>query len=151
MATELSGRARQMIDEHRVARLATADERGAPALVPVCFVYDDGRFYSPLDEKPKRRPVEQLRRVINIEINPRVALLIDEYSEDWSRLAWVQVRGLGSIISPASQAAPEHARAVAALRAKYPQYGTMQLERRAMIRVTVQRVRTWFADSAVAT
>jgi len=145
MATELSGRARQMLDQHRVARLATVDANGAPTLVPVCFVFDGNACYLPIDEKPKRSAPERLKRVRNIEKNPKVALLFDEYFEDWSRLAWVQVHGRAAILSGDGIDAAEHARAVAALCAKYPQYRTMKLATRPMIRLTVERVSTWFA------
>ena len=36
----------------RVARLATADEAGAPHIVPVCFVLDGASVYIGLDAKP---------------------------------------------------------------------------------------------------
>src|SRR5438105_7336995 len=77
----------------RVARLATADAAGVPHVVPVCFALDAGagRIYIALDSKPKRVPGRALRRVRNIEANPHVALLCDEYAEDWSRLAYCLV------------------------------------------------------------
>ncbi len=42
------------IDAQRVARLATADAEGNPHVIPVCYAFDGERFYTPLDEKPKR-------------------------------------------------------------------------------------------------
>jgi hypothetical protein len=42
--------------------------------------------------------MDKLRRVKNIEINPTVALLIDEYSEDWKKLLYVMVQGKAAII-----------------------------------------------------
>ncbi|HEY7092547.1 MAG TPA: pyridoxamine 5'-phosphate oxidase family protein, partial [Ktedonobacterales bacterium] len=42
------------VQRQRVARLATADADGRPSVVPVCYAFDSRRFYSPLDEKPKR-------------------------------------------------------------------------------------------------
>jgi hypothetical protein len=40
---------------------------------------------------------------------------------------------------------PEHATAVAALRATYPQYATHRLDDRPLIRVEIDRVTTWGA------
>ena len=39
----------------RVGRLATADERGRPHVVPVCYAFDGRRIYTAVDRKPKRR------------------------------------------------------------------------------------------------
>ena len=71
-----------------------------------------------IDEKPKGDP-RALRRVRNILERPEVALVVDEYREDWDELAWVLVRGSASLIEPGE---PGHAEALAALRLKYPQY-----------------------------
>ena len=125
------------IERRRVAHLATADASGRPHVVPVCFAYLDGCFYIAIDEKPKRSL--RLKRLRNIEENPRVALVFDRYDEDWSRLGWVMVRGTASVI----EAGPEHERAVAALRQRYPQYRSMALEGRPVVRVTVERATSW--------
>ncbi|TMC89571.1 MAG: TIGR03668 family PPOX class F420-dependent oxidoreductase, partial [Chloroflexi bacterium] len=73
----------------RVARLATADAEGNPHVIPVCYAFDGSRFYTPLDEKPKRVAESKLRRVRNIAARPEVALVIDQYDDDWSRLGYV--------------------------------------------------------------
>jgi PPOX class probable F420-dependent enzyme len=84
----------------RVARLATIDfEEVKPHIVPVVFVFDGNSYYIPIDKKPKRvDDPEQLRRVRNIQKNPNVALLIDEYKEDWSKLFFIMIQGKGSLI-----------------------------------------------------
>jgi F420 biosynthesis protein FbiB-like protein len=66
-----------------------------------------------------------LRRVKNIQSRPDVALIVDYYDEDWSRLVWVLVRGQAELIEPGNS---DHAAAVRALRAKYPQHESMQIE-----------------------
>ncbi len=93
---ELSDVARAFIQRASVGRLATVDAGGAPHVIPICFVLLDGRVYSVIDEKPKR--TTRLQRLRNLEANPRVALVIDRYSDDWSQLAWVMMRGLAEII-----------------------------------------------------
>ena len=68
-------------------------------MVPVVFVFDGNSYYIPIDKKPKRDDdPEQLRRVRNIQKNPNVALLIDEYKEDWSKLVFIMIKGKGSLI-----------------------------------------------------
>src|SRR5881397_2797005 len=82
----------------RVGHLATVDARGRPLVVPFCFVYDGKAFYSSLDEKPKSVSPEKLKRVRNIRANPEVALVIDHYDENWSRLKFVLIRGRAKIL-----------------------------------------------------
>ena len=127
----------RFIAMQRVARLATADARGQPHVVPVCFVFLGGGFYIPVDEKPKR--TLRLKRLRNIQENPRVALLVDTYDEDWRGLAWVMVQGEAEVL----EGGPECREAVAALREKYPQYRAMALEERPMVRIRPQRVIAW--------
>ena len=131
----------------RVARLATVDERNRPHVVPVCFAYRDGVVYVALDAKPKRVPVTHLRRVRNLLANPEVQLLIDRYEEDWSRLAYVQLRGRASLIEPG----PEQAEALSLLRARYPQYREMALEDAPVIRIEVYSIVPWSASNEPAT
>lgn len=89
-----------LVNNARVARLATIDyEETKPHIVPVVFVFDGDSFYIPIDKKPKRdTDPERLRRIRNIQQNPNVALLIDEYNEDWSNLFFVLIQGKGSLI-----------------------------------------------------
>ena len=124
-------------ESQRVAHLATADANGRPHVVPVCFAYLNRRIYIAIDEKPKRSL--RLKRLRNIEANPQVAIVLDRYDEDWSRLAWVLVQGTAAVLDRG----PEHGRAVAALREKYPQYLEMALEGRPVISVTAERVSSW--------
>jgi hypothetical protein len=72
-----------IIDKATVARLATVDSECKPHLIPVVFVFDNDCYFIPIDEKTKRSKPENLKRVKNIQQNPNVALLIDEYDEDW--------------------------------------------------------------------
>jgi PPOX class probable F420-dependent enzyme len=131
---------REFLIRRRVGRLATTDPRGRPHVVPVCYVLLDDQVYSPLDEKPKSVEVEQLARVRNLRAHPSAALVVDDYADDWAQLAYVLVRGAARIV-PIDQ--PEHARAVRELRAKYPQYRTMAIDRVPMICLSVDRVHAW--------
>ncbi len=123
----------------RVARLATADAEGQPHVIPIVFAIDGERLYTPIDEKPKRLAPKQLRRVRNLAVNPRVAIVVDEYDEDWTRLAWVLVTGTGELVEDGAA----HAAGVHLLQDKYPQYDKMPLAHRPLIVITPVRVSSW--------
>jgi PPOX class probable F420-dependent enzyme len=146
MAIEIHDAFRQFIEAHRVARLATVNSAGHPSVIPVCYVYDGVAFYSAIDSKPKRVAPGQLQRIRNIQGNPHVSLLIDDYSENWNELGYMHIRGTADIIEPDGSPASEHGRAVAALRLKYTQYHSMTIEQSPLIRILPSRVHVWSAD-----
>ncbi len=127
------------MDGQRVARLATADTAGRPHVVPVCFVTAESSVYITVDEKPKTVTARPLKRIRNILENGAVALVIDHYDEDWSRLAWVMVRGLADIL----ESCPEHNQAQERLEARYPQLRWMALDDLPVIAIRVDRVTSW--------
>lgn len=139
MPDTLSLREEGFIRAQRVARLATADVCGRPSSVPICFAYVNSRLYTPVDEKAKSG--RRLRRLRNIKANPQVAVVFDHYEDDWERLAWVLIRGRGSLVTDRA----EKAQAVAALRRKYEQYRSMALEQLPLIRVDLERATSWGA------
>jgi PPOX class probable F420-dependent enzyme len=127
------------LERHRVAHLATCDASGRPHVVPICYTIDEGTLYSVIDRKPKRRPPGQLRRVRNLLMNPRVAAVVDTYSEDWSQLWYVLVEGTARVIEDG----PEHSAALRLLQRKYPQYRGMTLDDRPVIAIAIERTVTW--------
>ena len=137
----LSDAERRFVESMRVARLATADAGGAPHVVPVCYALLGDSLCVTIDEKPKRAGVRAMKRLRNIEENPSVAVVVDRYDDDWSRLAWVMLRGRAEILD----AGDEHDRAQAALRERYPQYRTMRLEPLPVIALRIERVNAWGA------
>jgi PPOX class probable F420-dependent enzyme len=130
---------RRYLEAARIGRLATADSQGRPHAVPVCFALHEG-IVTPIDEKPQDAPPDGLRRSRDIDANPRVALIVDHYTEEWSRLGWVQVRGTATHLAPDD---PAHPAAVTALREKYDQYAAHALEDRPIIHVDPGSVRSW--------
>ena len=130
----------------RVGHLATVDDRGRPAVVPFCFAVlgdEDPVVVSALDEKPKHVDDRDLARVRNIRRQPEVMFVVDKYGEDWSRLAFVQVRGAASIVEPGSRG---HGDAIQALRHKYPQYHAMAIGQRPVIVIRNLRATSWRGD-----
>jgi PPOX class probable F420-dependent enzyme len=131
---------RAKLETARVARLATLSAERKPHAVPVCFAFDGSVFYSAIDGKPKRVAPSRLTRLKNIKETPQVALLVDQYDEDWTRLWYVLVRGEAQLVS----ASAEHKRAVQRLRTKYPQYDADMLADDApVLRITPVRITAW--------
>jgi len=111
-------------------------------VIPVCFAFDGAAIYVVIDEKPKRTAPLRLRRVRNIVANPRVAMIVDHYEEDWRRLRYTLVTGTGRVI----ESGPDHLRAIALLREKYPQYRAMRLEDRPVLVISPAGTIAWAAE-----
>lgn len=123
-----SAEQRRFVGTARVASLGTASAAARPHVVPICFVLSANTLYSVIDAKPKRFAAENLRRLRNIIENSQVAVLVDRYSEDWERLAYVLLR-----------------RAIRLLRRKYSQYRTMPLTGRPIIKILLTSAYAWGA------
>ena len=142
MADPLAPHVRTFVEQRRVARLATADARGRPHAVTIVYALKGSHLYFALDAKPKAVPPERLRRVRNIAQNPRVAVIVDDYREDWRRLAYVLLEGAAALLPDGV----ERDRALALLRAKYRQYRGSRLPPDApVVRVTIHRAVAWRA------
>ena len=116
--------------------LATMGEEG-PTVIPVCFAYESGKIYSAIDRKPKSG--HTLARVKNIERNPRVAFILDTYSDDWRRLSYLLVHGKASLVRDQG----EKSRAKNLLLSKYPQYRWLGLDGSRTIRITIESLKLW--------
>lgn len=100
----------------------------------------------PLDEKPKSGPdPRDLARVRDIVARPRVALLVDRWSEDWAELAWLRCTGTARLVEPGDLDTARHVAILAALRAKHPQYRDHALESRPLIAITIEAATAWGA------
>ncbi len=69
-----------------------------------------------------------------------MALVVDQYDDDWSRLAYVLVQGRAEVLH-ADDA--EHAWAVSLVRARYLQYQSMALELRPVIAIRPSKIVAW--------
>ena len=130
---------REKVAGSRVAHLATTDPDGRPHLVPIVFALDGDTLYTAVDAKPKRS--RTLRRIENARERPQVAVLVDRYAEDWSRLWWVRLRGRARVLEGGEEAD----RALALLVAKYVQYAEAP-PTTPVLAIDVAEWRGWSAD-----
>ena len=132
---------REFVAAARLAHLATADASGAPHNVPLCYWIDGERIYFAIDEKPKRQTGLALKRMRNIAENPRVAVVIDHYEEDWSQLAYVLIRGHARVVEDPE----EYLVALRHLRDKYLLYRGMSMtpEKNPIVKIEPESVHAW--------
>jgi PPOX class probable F420-dependent enzyme len=118
----------------RVVRVATADARGVPHVVPVCHVLDGDRLYF--------GTADEGRKVENLRASPRLTVVADDYVEAWDALRGVMVTGTATI----HEKGPRFRRARRLLYAKYPQYETdaaLDEGDSAIVELTPTRVFAW--------
>lgn len=123
---------RDFIAFQRVCRVATVGADGQPHNVPVCPILDNDRIYfgSAADGL----------KVKNVRATSRVALAYDEYTEAWSGLRGILIRGTARVI----EAGPVFRRIRKRLYQRYPQYEKeAPLTERASVIVEVRPTRTF--------
>jgi PPOX class probable F420-dependent enzyme len=136
----------RILERWPVGRLATLTPEGRPHQVPVVFARVGGLLFSPVDAKPKAQG--ELARVRHLRANPAASLLLDGYAEDWSRLWWLRVDATARVLAPArADADAAVTAAVAALRAKYPQYARVAVLREPPVLLELRplRMASWCA------
>ena len=127
----------QLIERERVCRVATLNEDGMPHLVPVCAVVAEGRIYFGSGD--------DARKVKNLEKNPRVAVTVDLYSDDWAHIKGVMVQGTATLIARG----PRFRKIRGLLYRKYPQYATdaaIEESDSVIVEVTPSAVFSWGLD-----
>jgi PPOX class probable F420-dependent enzyme len=129
--------ARRRLAAARIGYLATVRADGRPHVVPLVFALEGDDLFGISDPKPKRGP--DLLRHRNIAAHPAVSLLVDEYEESWERIWWVRADGNGRIV----ESGDDRERAIALLRAKYPQYATWTSPFGAAMVMRVERIASW--------
>jgi len=122
-----------------IARLATIAEDGAPRVVPVVFALVDDALVHVVDHKPKSTP--DLARLRDVAAEPRVALLVDAYDADWTRLWWARADAVAEVVT----GGPTWRRAVAALQQRYVQYREVP-PTGPVVRAVVRRWSGWSAS-----
>ena len=137
-----AGECRSRFAAARHGVLASTRPDGSPHLVPIVFApdrSDPDQIFSAVDRKPKS--TTDLRRLDNIRHEPRVALLVEHYQEDWAALWWVRVDAQARVLG----AGAEHRRVIDLLAERYPQYRA-QPPGGPVIAVTAYRWTGWAAS-----
>lgn len=134
MAEPLPQDVKDFISEARVCRIATVRSNGEPHVVPFCPVFD-GQATLYVDIGHGYVTAKNMRS------DPRVAVLIDEYSDDWNQLKRVLLRCRAE---PASDA--EKDLAWERIRAKFPQYEEIGWEPRLTLAL---RINDWSQEGVV--
>ena len=124
-------------DRERICHVATANAHGMPHIVPVCQVVADGKIYFASGNDG--------RKALNLGENPRVAVTVDLYSDDWSHIKGATVQGRARLFAKG----PRFRKIRALLYRKYPQYSldaALDESDSVVIEVTPLRVFTWGLD-----
>lgn len=124
---------REFLETARVARLATVAADGAAHAVPICPLFEKGVFYLGTEGGTAK--------VRHIRANPHVALVLDDYTEDWRHLRGVLVEGEARVVTGRA-----FRRVRARLYRKFPQYPAMAplTDRKAVaVEITPRRKVSW--------
>lgn len=127
----------RLVERERVCRVATVDPSGMPHVVPVCHVWEGGKLYFAADAKS--------RKVHHLRVNPQVAVVVDVYAEDWTRLAGVLLWGTARVV----RGGPVFRRIRTRLYRKYPQYpeeAAIEASETVIVEVTPTRAASWGLD-----
>jgi PPOX class probable F420-dependent enzyme len=119
-----------------VARLSTVRPDGRPHVVPMVFALVGDTVFSAVDAKPKRSTA--LQRLVNVRTEPRCAVLVDHYDDDWRRLWWVRADGHGEVVEVPPAGHP----GIQALVQRFSQYRDEPPSGPLLV-VTVQRWAGW--------
>lgn len=126
------------LERARFGVLGTVDPDLGTHLVPVVFVTQDQELIVPVDTV-KQKSSTRLRRIENLETDPRSTLLVDHRSPDWSDLWWVRAD-----LRFATQDTPTPSDTTR-FAAKYPDYAsTDSIE--SILRFTITGLRGWSAS-----
>src|SRR5262245_25440779 len=88
---KLTAQEKEFVESMRVGRVATVGSDGVVHNVPVCPVFERNKIYFGTERKA--------RKLRNIEANPNVTFVFDEYSEAWDDLRGVMLQGKARVIS----------------------------------------------------
>ncbi len=127
----------RMLERERVCRVATVGTGGVPHVVPVCHVFDDGKIYFGTGK--------DAQKARNLQTRPRIAMIVDFYTDDWDALRGVMVQGSARLIARGSR----FRRIRSLLYKKYPQYpsdAALDESDSMIVEVTPISISTWGVD-----
>ena len=87
----LTTKERDFLQCLRVARIATVASDGVLHNVPVCPLFDNNKIYFGTERSA--------RKVRNIEGNPSVTMVFDDYTEAWNYLRGIMLQGRARIVN----------------------------------------------------
>lgn len=128
--------AHEKLERSRLGHLATVRADGRPHVVPIVYASIGDSLVTMVDHKPKT--TQHLQRLENIESNPWVSVVVDEWSEDWEQLWWVRVDGQAFV----HRDDDVWREARMAMVAKYAQYREKAPEGPAIV-ITIDRIVAW--------
>jgi nitroimidazol reductase NimA-like FMN-containing flavoprotein (pyridoxamine 5'-phosphate oxidase superfamily) len=130
---KLTSKEKDFVECLRVARVATVDSDGVPHSVPVCPVFERNKIYFATERKAKKAR--------NIEANPSVTVVFDEYSEAWEYLRGVMVQGKGRIVN--AKEFREFRKKIYAKYSQYEQSAPLGERDSVIVEVTPERKFSW--------
>ena len=130
---KLTAKEKDFVQCLRVARVATVASDSVPHNVPVCPLFENNKIYFGTERGA--------RKMHNIEGNPNVTVVFDDYTEAWEYIRGVMFQGTARVVN-----AKEFRQFRKKIYAKYSQY-----ERRsplgdrdsAIVEVTPTRKFSW--------
>jgi nitroimidazol reductase NimA-like FMN-containing flavoprotein (pyridoxamine 5'-phosphate oxidase superfamily) len=114
----------------RVCRIATVRADGEPHVIPVCPVFHGETVF--IDIGRKYGTAE------GVHASGKVALLIDQYDDDWSRLKAVLLKCTAEPVEAEAQEA-----AWTMIREKFPQYSSVGWNPRLTLALRIYDWRQW--------
>jgi nitroimidazol reductase NimA-like FMN-containing flavoprotein (pyridoxamine 5'-phosphate oxidase superfamily) len=129
----LNAKEKDFVQRMRVARVATVASNGVVHNVPVCPLFEGNKIYFASERRA--------RKVRNIEGNPAVTIVLDEYSEAWDYLRGIMLQGTARVVN-----AKEFRELRKKFYAKYSQYESdapIGERDSAIIEVTPERKFSW--------
>ena len=131
---KITGATAEFIRWARVSRVTTVSAEGVPHAVPVCHVLAGQKLYFGSGD--------DATKVRNLKANPRITVIVDEYSDHWDGLKGAMVQGRARLI----ERGPRFSRIRDLLYEKYPQYpkeAALATSDSVIVEVSPLRVFTW--------
>ena len=121
---------KQFIAAARVCRIASVRPDGTPHVIPVCPAFEGATVYVDIASRGVSAAA--------FRANPDIAVLIDEYHDDWSKLQAVILRCRAEEL-----AGEELERAWTMIREKFPQYVTVDWQPRLTLALRIDGWTEW--------
>lgn len=113
-----------------VCRIATAQPDGSPFANPVCHVFDGDFVY--IDVGLKGKTATAIRK------NPRIAIVIDDYADDWGKLRGVTLQTKAKVARGEAKK-----KAWRLIRRKFPQSRDYEWNPRLTLALTITDWQQW--------